>query len=113
MSIQPLVENAVRHGVEQRAGSGRVAIRARVKGGDVELRGIRRRHRDRARARLGAARRRGRRDRALERGRPAAGDFGERHALRIDSELGAGTTVVMTVPNLRGEREAIEVAEAV
>ena len=29
MSIQPLVENAVRHGVERRAGSGRVAIVAR------------------------------------------------------------------------------------
>src|SRR5205085_11353250 len=30
MSIQPLVENAVRHGVEQRAGSRRVEITARV-----------------------------------------------------------------------------------
>src|SRR5438067_568799 len=37
MSIQPLVENAVRHGVEQRAGSGRVEITARVDGGDVVL----------------------------------------------------------------------------
>src|SRR6059058_3361821 len=32
MSIQPLVENAVRHGVEQRAGSGRVDIAARLNG---------------------------------------------------------------------------------
>src|SRR5579859_841005 len=38
MSIQPLVENAVRHGVERRAGSGRVEIMARITGSDVELR---------------------------------------------------------------------------
>src|SRR5581483_4506020 len=38
MSLQPLVENAVRHGVERRAGTGRVAITARLAGGDVELR---------------------------------------------------------------------------
>src|SRR5437588_3005779 len=38
MSVQPLVENAVRHGVERRAGTGRVAISARTVGGDVELR---------------------------------------------------------------------------
>jgi two-component system, LytTR family, sensor kinase len=29
--------------------------------------------------------------------------FGERYALRIESELGHGTTAVMTVPNLPGE----------
>jgi two-component system LytT family sensor kinase len=29
--------------------------------------------------------------------------FGDRYALRIESEPGAGTTAVMTVPNLRGE----------
>src|SRR5205807_3611019 len=33
MSVQPLVENAVRHGVERRAGTGRVAISARTDGG--------------------------------------------------------------------------------
>src|SRR5512142_1011707 len=37
LSVQPLVENAVRHGVERRAGSGRIGITARVLGGDVEL----------------------------------------------------------------------------
>src|SRR3989440_2244748 len=36
MSVQPLVENAVRHGVERRAGTGRVRISASVSGGDVE-----------------------------------------------------------------------------
>ena len=30
--------------------------------------------------------------------------FGERYALRIDSELGHGTTAVMTVPNLAGDQ---------
>jgi two-component system LytT family sensor kinase len=38
MSVQPLVENAVRHGVERRAGTGRIAITAQVRHGDVELR---------------------------------------------------------------------------
>src|SRR5438309_1341726 len=38
MSVQPLVENAVRHGVERQAGLGRVAVLARIVGGDVELR---------------------------------------------------------------------------
>src|SRR6201995_3458524 len=37
MSVQPLVENAVRHGVERRAGSGHVSITARVSRSDVEL----------------------------------------------------------------------------
>ena len=36
--LQPLVENAVRHGVERRAGSGRVGIMASLVDGDVELR---------------------------------------------------------------------------
>src|SRR5204862_3797404 len=36
MSVQPLVENAVRHGVERRAGSGQVKICAALIGEDVE-----------------------------------------------------------------------------
>ena len=28
--------------------------------------------------------------------------FGERYALRVESELGVGTTAIMTVPNLAG-----------
>jgi two-component system, LytTR family, sensor kinase len=103
MSVQPLVENAVRHGVDRRAGSGRIAIDARIVHGDVELRvsddgigmepemvpvvlagatgGIGLSNVD---ARLRAT-------------------FGERYALRIESGIGVGTTVIMTVPNLRGE----------
>src|SRR5947209_7747283 len=38
MSVQPLVENAVRHGIEQRAGAGHVQISARTRGRNVELR---------------------------------------------------------------------------
>src|SRR5436305_7645806 len=37
MSVQPLVENAVRHGVERRAGSGQIQVTARASRQDVEL----------------------------------------------------------------------------
>jgi two-component system LytT family sensor kinase len=113
MSIQPLVENAVRHGVEQRAGSGRVEIRARVRGGDVELAvsddgtGIAPERVSVVLAGAGGGIGLSNVDARLR------ATFGERHALRIQSAVGEGTTVVMTVPNLRGERDAIEVAEAV
>ena len=106
MSVQPLVENAVRHGVEQRAGTGLVQITARIVGGDVELRviddgcGIEPERIDvvlagtsegiglsNVNARLRAT-------------------FGERYALAIESRVGEGTTAVMTVPNLQGEVRA-------
>ena len=35
--LQPLVENAIRHGIERRAGAGRIDIRARAAGGSVEI----------------------------------------------------------------------------
>jgi two-component system LytT family sensor kinase len=103
MSLQPLVENAVRHGVERRAGTGRVAIVAELRDGNVELRvtddgvGI---APDRVAAVLAGQ---------------AGGigisnvdarlraSFGERYGLRIESTPGDGTTAVMTVPNLQGE----------
>ena len=114
MSLQPLVENAVRHGIERRAGTGRVAIEARVAGGDIELRvaddgtGI-------APERLpgllaGAG---GGIGLSNVDGRLRA-TFGERYALRLESELGHGTTAIMTVPNLIGEdsrRTAATMAE--
>ncbi|MGB0095247.1 MAG: histidine kinase [Solirubrobacteraceae bacterium] len=106
MSVQPLVENAVRHGVERRAGSGRIQITAQLVAGDVELRvtddgsGIEPDRIDvvlagtsggiglsNVNARLRAT-------------------FGERYALRIESHPGEGTTAVMTVPNLQGEAKA-------
>jgi two-component system LytT family sensor kinase len=111
MSIQPLVENAVRHGVERRAGSGRVDITACVNGGDVELAvsddgsGIAPERVTAVLAGAGGGIGLSNVDSRLR------ATFGERYALRIESALGEGTTAIMTVPNLRGEREAIEVAE--
>src|SRR5437763_8994065 len=103
MSVQPLVENAVRHGVERRAGTGRVAIAARVLGGDVELRvsddgvGIEPERVPEVLAGTGGGIGLSNVDARLR------ATFGERYALRIESELGEGTTTVMRVPNLRGE----------
>jgi hypothetical protein len=36
--LQPLVENAIRHGIERRAGAGRIAIRARAVDDSIEIR---------------------------------------------------------------------------
>jgi two-component system LytT family sensor kinase len=103
MSVQPLVENAVRHGVERRAGTGRVTISAQVVGGDVELRvcddgvGIEPERLDAVLAGAGGGIGVSNVDARLR------ATFGERYALRIESALDEGTTAVMTVPNLRGE----------
>jgi two-component system, LytTR family, sensor kinase len=111
MSIQPLVENAVRHGVERRAGSGRVTITALVVGDDVELRvaddgvGIDPERVPAVLAGAGGGIGISNVDARLR------ATFGERYALKIESALGKGTTAVMRVPNLRGEREQVRVAE--
>lgn len=103
MSVQPLVENAVRHGVERRAGTGRVAITAQLHGGDVELRvsddgvGIAPERIPVVLAGTGGGIGLSNVDARLR------ATFGERYALRIESERCSGTTAVMTVPNLRGE----------
>ncbi len=103
MSLQPLVENAVRHGVERRAGSGRVTISACTRGGDVELRvtddgvGIAPERVDAVLAGAGGGIGISNVDARLR------ASFGERYGLRIESELGSGTTAVMTVPNLHGD----------
>jgi two-component system LytT family sensor kinase len=108
MSIQPLVENAVRYGVERRAGSGRVDIGARMVNGDVELRvsddgsGIEASRVPAVLAGAGGGIGISNVDARLR------ATFGERYALRIESEIGEGTTAIMTVPNLRGERERRE-----
>jgi two-component system LytT family sensor kinase len=110
MSIQPLVENAVRHGVERRAGSGRVEIVGRLLGPDVELRvsddgsGI---EPDRVQAVLAGA---GGGIGVSNVDSRLRATFGERYALRIESSPGRGTTAIMTVPNLQGEPEAAPVA---
>jgi two-component system, LytTR family, sensor kinase len=103
MSVQPLVENAVRHGVEQRAGSGQVRIIARSIGGDVELRvrddgiGIEPERVPDVLAGAGGGIGLSNVDARLR------ATFGDRYALRIESRPGRGTTAVMKVPNLRGE----------
>jgi two-component system LytT family sensor kinase len=106
MSLQPLVENAVRHGVERRAGSGRISIAARVVDGDVELRvcddgsGIEPDRVSEVLAGAGGGIGLSNVDARLR------ATFGERYALRLDSRVGEGTTAIMTVPNLRGEHSA-------
>jgi two-component system LytT family sensor kinase len=112
LSVQPLVENAVRHGVERRAGSGRIMITARVHGGDVELRvnddgaGIEADRIPGVLAGAGGGIGLSNVDARLR------ATFGERYALRIESTVGQGTSVVMTVPNLSGDLEPIFEASA-
>jgi two-component system LytT family sensor kinase len=106
MSVQPLVENAVRHGVERRAGSGRIRISARDLNGDVELRvsddgrGI---EPDQVPAVLAGA---GGGIGVSNVDSRLRATFGERYALQIESRIGEGTTAVMMVPHLRGNVDA-------
>src|ERR1700759_681003 len=103
MSGQAVVGKGVRHGIEQRAGTGRVELQARVVGDDIELRvfddglGI-----DPERLPGLIAGTGGGIGLANVDGRLRA-TFGERYALRLESELGRGTTAIMTVPNLEGD----------
>jgi two-component system, LytTR family, sensor kinase len=106
LSVQPLVENAVRHGVERRKGTGRVSIAARAVGSDIELRvsddgaGIEPERVPELLAGAGGGIGLANVDARLR------ATFGERYALRIESDPGRGTTAVMIVPNLRGEARA-------
>jgi two-component system LytT family sensor kinase len=103
LSLQPLVENAVRHGVEARTGGGRLEIVGRDLGNDVELRvvddgpGM---DADRAKRLLG----RGAVDGGIGlqnvHGRLRA-TFGIEYGLKLRSEPGRGTTVTMTIPKFR------------
>ncbi len=103
LSVQPLVENAVRHGVERRAGTGRIEVTARTCGVDVELRvsddgaGIEPERIEAVLAGAGGGIGLSNVDARLR------ATFGERYALRIESRPGEGTTAVMTVPNLQGD----------
>jgi two-component system LytT family sensor kinase len=103
LSVQPLVENAVRHGIESRAGSGRIAIEARVAGSEVELRvsddgsGIEPERIPGVLAGAGGGIGLSNVDARLR------ATFGERYALRMESAPGEGTAVIMTVPNLAGD----------
>ena len=112
MSVQPLVENAVRHGVERRAGTGQVEISARAVGTDVELRvtddgsGI---DPERVPALLAGA---GGGIGLSNVDARLRATFGDRYALRVESQVGTGTTAVMTVPNLRGAPAQPELARS-
>jgi two-component system LytT family sensor kinase len=101
LSLQPLVENAVRHGVETSMGVRHVEIVANDLGRDAEVRvtddgaGM-----DEARVRaalngsghgIGLSNVHGR----------LRGAFGEAYGLELSSQRGEGTTVVMTIPKFR------------
>jgi two-component system LytT family sensor kinase len=110
MSVQPLVENAVRHGVERRAGSGQISVTARVVGADVELCvtddgvGVDPAQIPAVLAGAGGGIGLSNVDARLR------ATFGERYALRIEPEPRGGTRALMSVPNLRGavgERELV------
>jgi two-component system LytT family sensor kinase len=109
LSLQPLVENAVRHGLERRGGRGTIEIQARGVGPEIELRvtddGV---GMDSARARA-----------VLDGSLPAQAGiglanvqsrlqatFGPGYGLRIDSTPGRGTTVTIRLPQLPAEVRA-------
>ncbi len=100
LSVQPLVENAVRHGVERR-GRGQIEIVGRDIDADVELRvvddgiGIEPR-----RAAAILAGQGGGVGLVNVQARLQA-TFGPDYGLEIDSALGRGTAVTMTLPRLR------------
>jgi len=101
LSVQPLVENAVRHGVEGRTEGGRVEILGRDLGGDVELRvvddgcGM-----SAERASAALAGRGGGIGLANVDGRLRS-SFGDEYALHIEPRDGGGTVVTMTLPKFR------------
>jgi two-component system LytT family sensor kinase len=100
LSLQPLVENAVRHGVERR-GQGRIEIVGRHVDADVELRvidnGV---GMDAERAADVLAGHGGGVGIANVQARLQA-SFGPGYGLEIDSRVAHGTTVTMTVPKFR------------
>jgi two-component system, LytTR family, sensor kinase len=100
LSVQPLVENAVRHGVERR-GRGRVEIICHDIDADVELRvsdnGV---GMDQARATAILAGRAGGVGVANVQARLQTA-FGSDYGLEIESAIGRGTTVTMTLPKFR------------
>lgn len=103
LSVQPLVENAVRHGVEARPGGATVEIRAQDHGADVVLEirddgaGM---TEDRARAALAGAGAGGGIGLSNVHRRMLQ-TFGEGYGLEVHSGAGTGTTIVMTVPKFR------------
>ena len=98
--MQPLVENAVRHGVERR-GEGRIEITGRDIDADVELRVSRqrRRHGPAARATVLAGQGGGVGIANVQ--ARLQSTFGPEYGLEIETAVGRGTTVTMTLPKFR------------
>ena len=101
LSLQPLVENAVRHGVERQPEGGLVAIEGIDLGNDVALRvsddgeGIDAERASDALAGLGPGIGLGNVHGRLQ------STFGEGYGLQVEPRNGRGTTVVMTLPKFR------------
>lgn len=104
--LQPLIENAVRHGVSQKIGGGTVSIEAAVLGNDlrVVVRDTGVGMRDGVRAALSAGvGLRNVHDRLVHL-------YGEHYAPRIDSHPGRGTSITVLVPQATtpaGERDTV------
>jgi two-component system, LytTR family, sensor kinase len=102
LSLQPLVENAVRHGLRHRTERGTISVRGESVGEDVQLRiaddgeGIEPGQIAGLLAGTGGGIGLSNVDARLR------ATFGEAYALRIESAPGSGTTAIMTVPHLRG-----------
>jgi two-component system LytT family sensor kinase len=102
LSLQPLVENAVRHGLRHRTERGTISVRAESVDEDVQLRitddgeGIEPGQIAGLLAGTGGGIGLSNVDARLR------ATFGEAYALRIESAPGSGTTAIMTVPHLRG-----------
>jgi two-component system LytT family sensor kinase len=101
LSLQPLVENAVKHGVEARCGDRRIEILAIDRDLDVELRviddgvGMSAEEVDSALSGMRGGMGLCNVDRRLR------STFGEDYGLEIETEPTRGTTVVMVVPKFR------------
>ena len=98
--LQPLVENAIRHGIAPRPEGGEIAIRARVRGSTLELvvedDGVGMPPEPRTGG-VGLGNTRMRLHRL----------YGDRHALRIDSTPGDGTRVTILLPLRAGAAEVL------
>jgi two-component system LytT family sensor kinase len=107
LSLQPLVENAIRHGVECGTERVEVTITARRRDDEIELRvtddgpGIE--PEAMAAALNGASGGIG----LTNVDARLRATFGERYALRLESTPGAGTTAIMTVPSLQTGAAAV------
>ena len=92
--LQPLIENAVRHGVSQKVGGGTVSIEAALDGGDLRVvirdTGVGMPHGVQAALSAGVGLRNVH-DRLVHL-------YGEQYAPRIDSNPGEGTSIVVRVP---------------